>query len=92
MRIKQRIAKLEAAPVQKWGDVLAWIREHVYYDEISDDDREKYCAYIGIERAVFEDVESAVCGNLHAKLRRVEKPTSEVLKQTILEIEKYILQ
>ena len=76
MRIDRRLTRLEAA-----GDdpvVLGWIRQERFYDELTNDEKARYCCYYcgsNDYRAV-EEVLIAVGQGLHFQLERKLKPPS----------------
>ena len=88
----RRLAKIEAARPRLFADILALIGRHAFYDEINDNERERYCCYIGVDRRVFEEVNRAVVGDLHVILRQIEPPTPDELRSVIEELEIIINQ
>lgn len=77
--IKRRVARLEEkASVQDHQElarVAALIAAGAYYDELTDEEKDLYCKYKQVERAIFEEVEDAVTGTLHQHLERNTRGT-----------------
>lgn len=88
--IHKRIERLEAPRRQPFADIVALIEKHCLYDEITDRQRTRYCQYIGIPQAIFEEINMTVLGNTSVYLRRIEPPTPEEL-QVILEEQEIII-
>lgn len=88
---EKRLAKLETKRHLPYADIFALIESHSFYDEISGIEQAQYCEYIGIDRRAFEEINHAVLGDLHVKLRRVEAPAPDELRQIMTEIENQIL-
>ena len=87
---KKRLERLEAPRRQPFADILALIEKHCLYDEITDEQRTRYCQYIGISQAIFEEINLQVVGDTSVYLRRLETPTAEELKEIIAELEQTI--
>ena len=94
--IKRRVARLEEkASVQDHQElarVAALIEAGSYYDELTDEEKDLYCNYKQVERAVFEEVEEAVTGTLHLLLERNKRVKMTAAEKTrlIQEIEAII--
>ena len=77
--IKRRVARLEEkASVQDHQElarVAALIAAGAYYDELTAEEKDLYCKYKQVERAIFEEVEDAVTGTLHQPLERNTRGT-----------------
>ena len=88
--IKSRLAKLQ----QKGGsfpDVLRWIAEGRFYDELADTECARYAAYWSTTPSVLEELELAATGTLHKPLeRRPKPPTQEEHREIIKELERMV--
>ena len=89
--LQARLNKLEAKRQKPFADVLSLIEAHRYYDEISEDERTRYCAYIGIDKQSFAETNLLVLGGLHVALKQIEKPEARKLQNIITEIESVVL-
>lgn len=79
---EKRLEKLESRPAQPWQAVRCWICQGKYYDELNDEQQQRYCEYIGTTPEVFADCNLAVTGSLHIKLEpKPDPPTSSRLRQ-----------
>lgn len=87
MRIKSRLDRLEAVR-GSFGEIIALIRQGAYYDELTDEQRQEYALYKGVQRKALEDVELAVNGSLHFKLERHK--TADSIAATAAEVEQLI--
>lgn len=84
----KRLKKLESNPAQQWRDVRCLICQGRYYDELSDEQRHRYCEYWGTERNAFEEVETAVSGSLHFRLEpKPDPPTPSKLREIIKQLQ-----
>ena len=87
----KRLKKLESNPAQQWRDVGCLICQGRFYDELSDEQRQRYCECRGIERNAFEEVEKAVSGSLHFQLEpKPDPPTPSKLREIIKQIQSYL--
>lgn len=87
----KRLEKLESNPAQQWRDVRCLICQGRYYDELSDEQRHRYCEYRGIEQNAYEEVETAVSGSLHFRLEpKPDPPTPSKLREIIKQIQSYL--
>ena len=60
MSIKARLKRLEdaAGSISLYPDVVQLIKNGVYYDQLTDDQKDRYVQYrYGVSRKAFEDVE-----------------------------------
>ena len=83
--IKKRLLKLEAKRSSPYADIEKLIEQHRLYDEITDEQRARYCEYIGIPQDIFEEIDLAVLGDLHTSLRKFDPPTPEELNEILIE-------
>ena len=84
----KRLEKLESNPAQQWRDVRCLICQGRYYDELTADQRQRYCEYRGIERNAFEEVETAVSGSLHFRLEpKPDSPAPSKLRHIITQLQ-----
>ena len=72
--------------MSKFAPVCSAIRNHLFYDELPEDLRDRYCEFIGIDRGVLENITLTALGDLHFILREIEKPTPEELQEIIVEV------
>lgn len=83
--IKNRLQKLEAKRSNPYADIEKLIEQHRLYDEITDEQRTRYCEYIGIPQDVFEEIDLAVLGDNSVYLRKIDPPTPEELNEILSE-------
>lgn len=90
--IKRRLNRLEAQHNNGFADVLSWIREGRFYDELSDSEKNRYCLYCGIDRMGLEQVEDYFNG-LHFQLERnPAPPTPTQHAETVKKLEEWFRQ
>ena len=88
---RMRAIEQKTAMPSKFAPVHVSIRKHLFYDELPEDSwRDLYCEYVGIDRAVLEQIMLTAVGGLHFVLRDIEKPTPEELKEIIAEVEQMV--
>lgn len=85
-----KAAEQRTAAVSKFAPVCSAIRNHLFYDELPEDLRDRYCEFIGIDRGVMEHIMLTALGDLHFVLRDIERPTPEELKEIIAEVEQMV--
>ena len=83
--IKKRLLKLEAKRSSPYADIEKLIEQHRLYDEITDEQRARYCAFIGIPQDIFEEIDLAVLGDNSVYLRKIDPPTPEELSDVLAE-------
>ena len=83
--IKKRLLKLEAKRSSPYADIEKLIEQHRLYDEITDEQRARYCEFVGIPQDIFEEIDLAVLGDLHTCLRKFDPPTPEELHDIFTE-------
>ena len=83
--IKKRIQLLEAKRSSPYADIEKLIEQHKLYDEITDEQRARYCAFIGIPQDIFEEINLAVLGDNSVYLRKIDPPTPEELSDVLAE-------
>ena len=83
--IKKRLLKLEAKRSNPYADIERLIEQHRLYDEITDEQRARYCEYIGIPQDIFEEIDLAVLGDNSVYLRKIDPPTPEELSDILTE-------
>lgn len=83
--IKNRLQKLEAKHSNPYADIERLIEQHRLYDEITDEQRARYCEYIGIPQDIFEEIDLAVLGDNSVYLRKIDPPTPEELSDILTE-------
>lgn len=88
--IKSRLAKLQREE-DSFPDVLRWIAERRFYDELADTERARYAAYWNTTPRVLEELELAATSTLHKPLeRRPKPPTQEEHREIIKELERMV--
>lgn len=88
--IKSRLAKLQRKG-DSFPDVLRWIAERRFYDELADTECARYAAYWNTTPPVLEELELAATGTLHKPLeRRPKPPTQEESAEIIEELERMV--
>ena len=89
--IRRRIKHLEAKTKPQFAEVLEWIRVGRFYDELTDQEKDRYCEYRGHDREAMEEIEMMVTGDIHFLLERKPiPPTKAQMQQIRQEIEDYI--
>ena len=83
--IKNRLRLLEAKRSNPYADIERLIEQHRLYDEITDEQRARYCEYIGIPQDIFEEIDLAVLGDNSVYLRKIDPPTPEELSDILTE-------
>lgn len=85
---RMRAIEQKAAMLSKFAPIHISIHKHLFYDELPEDSwRDLYCEYIGIDRAVLEQIMQMALGDLHFILHDIEKPTPEELQEIIAWVE-----
>ena len=94
--IKNRIRKVQAqsAAGEDLERIAELIGQGAYYDELTDDEKDLYCAYIGADREVMEAVEQNAA-SLHFQVKRKERRLTKAqlrdhIKATSEMIQSYI--
>ncbi len=73
------------------GRLAELIDAGVYYDELTDDEKNAYCRYQKCEREALETLNGYILGNLHFQLeRRPKPPTEEEFRANVREIEEAV--
>lgn len=85
MSIAKRLQKLEAKHSNPYADIERLIEQHRLYDEITDEQRARYCAYVGVPQDIFEEIDLTIFGDLHTSLRKFDPPTPEELSDVLAE-------
>lgn len=89
---ERRVEKLEAKSGQEYSDINCLICQGRFYDELSEEQRYRYCEYYGVDKQAFEEVNLAVIGTLHFRLeRKLKPPTSSEMNVLIEETENLII-
>ena len=88
--LRRRIKKAQANAHA--GEMLLSIAKMLengaYYDELTDNEKNVYCAYYGIDRQDLEALNGYVLGNLHFKIeRRPGKITETQFRDNVREVE-----
>ena len=88
---QMRAIEETAAMLWKFAPVNVAMSKAAFYDELPEDSwRDLYCEYIGIDRAVLEQIMQMALGDLHFIMRDVEKPTTDELKEIVAEVEQMV--
>ena len=88
--IKSRLRKAQANTHagEDLGIVAAAISRGAFYDELTDEEKNAYCAYHGTERHALEEVNGFILGTLHFHVERKEKPLTEAqFRERVEEVE-----
>ncbi|MBQ1437007.1 MAG: hypothetical protein IIZ07_03630 [Ruminococcus sp.] len=85
MSIAKRLQKLEAKHSNPYADIERLIEQHRLYDEITDEQRARYCEFIGIPQDIFEEIDLALLGDNSVYLRKIDPPTPEELNEILVE-------
>lgn len=88
--LKNRIKKAQANTHagEALGRIAELIAQGAYYDELTDEEKNAYCDYLGSERDAMEAVEAMVTGTLHFPVKRKEKPLTEAqFRERVREVE-----
>lgn len=88
--LKNRIRKAQrnTHAGEDLGIVAAAISRGAFYDELTDEEKNAYCAYHGTERHALEEVNGYILGTLHFPVERKEKPLTEAqFRERVEEVE-----
>ena len=89
--VRNRLKRLEDASEGKYAEIIQLIKSGAFYDEISDIQKEGYCAYHGFDRQTFEDVSTVMLETMHFKLElKPPKMTPEEERKHVAEVSKEI--
>lgn len=88
--IKRRINKVQNNTSN--GEALAMVAGAIdrkaYYDELTEEEKNAYCAYYGTEREALEEVNRYILGTLHFQVeRKAEKLTETQFRERVREVE-----
>lgn len=89
--LKRRLDRIEQQRGDGFADVRAWVRAGRRYDGLADDEKDRYSCYLGIDRAVIEQVHLAITGGLDFPLFTVEKATPQKIRTIAAEVEQIVL-
>lgn len=92
-QIRSRIKKAQGNTNagEALGIVAAAISRKAYYDEMTEEEKNAYCAYIGSDREAMETVEEGVTGTLHFIVERKPKPLTEAqFRERVREVEEIV--
>ena len=88
---RMKAIEQKAEMLSKFAPIHVAIRRSFFYDELPEDSwRDLYCEYVGIDRAVLEQIMQMALGDLHFIMRDIEKPTTDELKEIIAEVEQMV--
>lgn len=92
--IKRRINKVQNNTSN--GEALAMVAGAIdrkaYYDELTEEEKNAYCAYYGTEREALEEVNGFILGTLHFPVERKEKPLTEAqFRERVEEVEALVM-
>lgn len=91
--LKNRIRKAQGRTHagEYLGRIAELIAQGAYYDELTDEEKNAYCDYLGSERDAMEAVETMVTGTLHFPVKRKEKPLTEAqFRERVREVEEIV--
>lgn len=86
--INKRIGLLQQKVRPTFPEVLDLIKQGAYYDELTAEQKEMYCAYWNTGLEAMETVEAFLNGSLHFKLAK--KPRKSLSKEIIDEVKNYL--
>lgn len=92
--LKNRIRKAQrnTHAGEALGRIAELIAQGAYYDELTDEEKNAYCDYLGSERDAMEAVEAMVTGTLHFPVKRKEKPLTEAqFRERVEEVEALVM-
>ena len=85
---RMKAIEAKAEMLTKFAPVHVAISKSAFYDELPEDSwRDLYCEYIGVERAVMEQIMLMALGDIHFILHDIDKPTPEELQEIIAWVE-----
>ena len=87
---RMRAIEHKADMLTKFAPIHIAIRRSFFYDELPEEWRDLYCEYIGIDRAVLEQIMQMALGDLHFIMRDIKKPTTDELKEIVAEVEQMV--
>ena len=80
-----RLKKLEKEQTTEFNELLQLIRQGVFYDDLTDQNKELYCQYHGIDREAMEETELLVVGSLRFQLQEKRPPADQKTHEKIIE-------
>ena len=100
VNIESRLRKLENSPKHEYSDVLELIRQGAFYDELTEEQKDRYCSYMNVkDRRAFEEVQTCIFelyeeeveNPLHFQLTYKEKPlTKEEFEERVKWVEEQL--
>lgn len=88
IRSRVKKAQIKASSGETLDIVAGLIARGAFYDELTDEEKNAYCCYIGTDRKALEEIEELIRGNLHFQVERKEKPLTEAqFRQRVQEVE-----
>lgn len=91
--IKNRIKKAQQAAHagDTLGIVAGIISRGAFYDELTDEEKNAYCYYLGTDREALETVHGYILGDLHFQVEKKPKPLTEAqFKERVREVKAYV--
>lgn len=98
MKCEQRLKRLEMRRKTAFPDVLEWIRKGRFYDELTAEERQRYCEYrysmqaCSVEECMllFKPENQTAEEVFHFRLEKKTKPpTPEEMEETRRELDEY---
>ena len=90
-RLKNLEKKMQGGTVENLGRLAELIAQGAYYDELSEEEKDAYCAYQGHNREAMETVEKMVTGTLHFQVERKPRPLTDAeYKERVEEVKAYM--
>ncbi len=99
VNIESRLRKLENSPKHEYSDVLELIKQGAFYDELTEEQKDRYCSYMNVkDRRAFEEVQILVLEEMHGEenplhfqLTYKEKPlTKEEFEERVKWVEEQL--
>ena len=80
-----RLNKLEKNHSTEFNEVIRLIRQGAFYDDLTDECKDLYCKYHGIDREAMETIELYVVGALRFRLEEKQQPPDQKTLEKIIE-------
>ncbi|WP_026659120.1 hypothetical protein [Butyrivibrio sp. AC2005] len=77
LRRRLQALRMDLGSAEDVGAILKLIDSGAYYDELTEEEKDAYCRYLGSKRDGYEELYCYVNGDLHFKLEYRQKPASQ---------------
>lgn len=92
-RLKNLENKMKGGAFANMERLAELIAQGAYYDELTEEEKDAYCAYQGFNREAMETVEKMVKGTLHFQVERKPRPLTDAeRKARAEEVEAYVMK